>query len=149
MPKQELDVQYGNFLGQEVPLPQHENKAGVMVVTGDKNPMPTKSSVSDVVLQDAMSTIGDGKIFIVNDTKTLTLEVSGTSVSRTILFESAGVTGTFYPIKGIKLTDLSMGTQTTGSGEMWQFDVTGVVQFRAKLTAVVGGNVSVKGKAVS
>lgn len=111
--------------------------------------MPIKSTVTDVTLHNAVSTLGDGALFAVGDTKTLTIEVYGTSASRTVLFEAAGVTGTFYPIKGVRLTDFAMATQTTGTGELWQFDVTGLVQFRTKLSAVTGGNVSVKGKAVS
>jgi hypothetical protein len=32
---------------------------------------------------------------------------------------------------------------------VWQFDVTGLVNFRARIAAVAGGTVSVKGKAVA
>ncbi|MGE7650480.1 hypothetical protein ACQKM1_22295 [Peribacillus frigoritolerans] len=149
MPRQDKDVQLTNLNGMDMPLPQHEKKDGSMAVTGENNPMPVKSSVKDVVLHDVVTATGNGTALAVGDTKTLTIEVYGTSTSRTLVFEAAGVTGTFYPVKGIKLTDLSMDTQTTGSGELWQFDLTGVVQFRARLTAVAGGNVSVKGKAVS
>lgn len=149
MPRQDKDIQFGNFLGMDTPLPQHEKRDGSMVMTGERNPLPTKSAVVDVVLHDAVTALGNGAAFTVADAKTLTLEVYGTSATRTLLFEASGVTGAFYPIKGVKLTDLSMATQTTGTGELWQFDVTGVSQFRARLTVATGGNVSVKGKAVS
>jgi hypothetical protein len=50
---------------------------------------------------------------------------------------------------GIKVSDLSTGVSTTGTGEVWQFDVTGLEEVIMDLTAVSGGNVSVKGRAVA
>jgi hypothetical protein len=44
--------------------------------------------------------------------------------------------------------DLAMGTQTTTSGEVWQFEVTGLVTFRARISSISGGTISVKGRAV-
>jgi hypothetical protein len=50
---------------------------------------------------------------------------------------------------GVRLSDLATGINTTGTAEYWQFDVTGVYQVVMDLTAVAGGNVSVKGRAVA
>lgn len=106
------------------------------------------SLVSDVVLQNSVSEIGDGNLFEVGSFKTITIEISGTSTSRTVIFEGSSVSGTYYAIQGVRLSDLSTASQTTGTGELWQFDVTGLVNFRARLSSVTGGVVDVKGKAV-
>ena len=105
--------------------------------------------VQDVVLQLDATAVGTGTPFEVGAAKTLTLEITGTSTSRTIVFEAASVSGAFYSIQGVKTSDFSMATQTTGKDEVWSFDVTGQVTFRARVSTVAGGNVSVKGKAVS
>lgn len=107
------------------------------------------SGVTDVTLQNAASATGNGTALTVGGTKTLTVEVSGTSTSQTIVFEGASVGGTYYAIQGVKLQDLSTATQTTGKGEIWQFDVTGLVNFRARISAIAGGTITVKGKAVA
>lgn len=116
------------------------------------NPLHTRlttSLVQDVTLQNAATATGNGTALDVKGLKTLTVEVSGTSTSRTVIFEGASVSGTYYPITGVKLSDYTSATQTTGTGEVWQFDITGLVNVRARVSAVAGGNVSVKGKAVA
>lgn len=105
--------------------------------------------VQDVVLQDNATAVGTGAPFVVGAAKTLTLEVTGTATSSTIMFEAASVGGAFYPIQGVKTSNFDMQSQTTGKNEVWSFDVTGQVTFRARVSAIAGGNVSVKGKAVS
>ncbi|WP_257967863.1 hypothetical protein [Peribacillus deserti] len=42
-----------------------------------------------------------------------------------------------------------MDTQTTGTGELWSFEITGLASVRARVSAVAGGNVTVKGKGVA
>jgi len=108
-----------------------------------------KSDTIDVLLQDAVSATGNGTPFVVGAYKTLTLEITGTATSNTVIFEGSSSSGAWYPIQGVKLQDLSLASQTSGKGEVWQFDVTGLVAFRARISAVVGGNLSVKGRAVS
>lgn len=108
------------------------------------------SLVQDVTLQDQATATGNGTPFTVGGFKVLTVEITGTSTSRTIVFEGSSTSGAYYLISGTKLTDLATANQTTGTGEVWQFDVTGLVNFRARISvAPVGGNVSVKGKAVA
>lgn len=109
----------------------------------------TGSNVQDVTLQNAATAAGNGTPFVVEGFKTLTIEIIGTSTSRTIFFEAASVSNISLPIQGVKLLDMSVGSSTTGNNELWQFDVTGLVSFRARLSSVAGGNVSIKGKAVA
>lgn len=98
---------------------------------------------------DAATVAADGAPFDVLAYKTLTVEIYGTSTSRTVVFIGIGPSGTQRPIMGVRLSDFSTGTSTTGTGEFWQFDITGLSQVIMDLTAVSGGNVSVKGKAVA
>lgn len=104
--------------------------------------------VQDVTLQSDAIAAGNGSEITVGGAETATLEISGTSTSRTILFECQSVGGAWYPIQGVRLSDLSMATQTTGKDEVWQFDITGLAAFRARITAIAGGNISVKGRVV-
>lgn len=105
--------------------------------------------IYDVTLQNSASTTGNGTPLSVGNIKTLTLEISGTSSSQTIVFEGASTSGTYYAIQGIKLNDLTSNSQSTTLGELWQFDLTGLVSFRARISVITGGSVSVKGKGVA
>ena len=102
-----------------------------------------------VTLQDAATAVSNGTNFAVSTNKTITVEITGTSTSRTVIFEGSSVGGSFFRIQGARLSDLVIDSQTTGSGEVWQFEVTGLVNFRARISAIAGGNVSVKGRALS
>jgi hypothetical protein len=97
---------------------------------------------------DAASTPTSGTIVAVEDYKTLTIEIYGTSSSRTVNFYGIGESETSRALMGVKLSDLVTGTSTTGTGELWQFDITGLVSVTIDLTAVAGGNVSVVGRLV-
>jgi hypothetical protein len=103
----------------------------------------------NVTLQNAAASMGVGSPFSVGAYKTLTIEITGTSTGRTISFEGSSVSGAYYPIQGVRLSDLSFGTSTTGNNEVWTFDITGLTNFRTNITSVAGGNVTVNGKAVA
>jgi hypothetical protein len=107
------------------------------------------SLTKDISLQDTISTVGDGTAFTVGSFKTLNIKIVGTSTSRTVAFEVAGFDGVYEPLQGMKTSDFSMATQTTGNNESWQFDVTGFVSFRARIVNIAGGYVTVKGRAVA
>jgi hypothetical protein len=162
MPQVDKALNYTSLFGQDVPVPQHEKSDGTMALTGEKNPLPVQvigggssggSSSVDHTFQDAIAAAGDGTALEVTSStksyKTITLEITGTSTSRTVVFEGSSASGAWYPIQGVKLSNLAMGTQTTGNNEVWQFEVTGLASFRTRVSAVAGGNVTVKGKAVA
>lgn len=109
----------------------------------------TGSKVVDVSLQNAASATGNGTVLTVGGIKTVTVEIYGTCTSDTVVFEGASTSGTFYSVSGTRLSDLTVASQTTGLNEVWQFDVTGLVSFRARISAVAGGNISVIGKGVA
>lgn len=154
MPQVDKALNYTSLFGQDVPVPQHEKADGTMALTGEQNPLPVQMGANNAehTFQNAVTTAGNGTAFGVTTAsksyKTITLEITGTSTSRTVVFEGSSVSGAWYPIQGVKLSDLSMGTQTTGKDEVWQFEVTGLAAFRTRVSAVAGGNVTVKGKVV-
>lgn len=123
------------------PLPAGTNEIGKVSITG--------SSTNDITFHDAAIAAADGTILTVSGYKTLTVEIYGTSTSRTIAFIGRGPSGTDRAVMGVKLSDLSTGAGTNGTGEIWQFDITGLTSFFCDLQAVAGGNVTVKGRAVA
>lgn len=125
---------------------QGENGASFVTV---RNP------VLDVDLQLAAVSPGAGNPFMpTTGNYTLTCEITGTSTSRTVVFEIAGPSGVYIPTTAYNVADpTKYGPQTTGGSdtapESWQVDVPAGFSFRARLSAVAGGNVTIKGKAVS
>jgi hypothetical protein len=107
------------------------------------------SSAVDVTFQDAATVAADGTVFTVGGNKTLTVEIYGTSTSRTIAFIGRGPSGVDRAIMGVRTSDFATGVSTTGSGEIWQLDITGLTSVFCDLQAVAGGSVSVKGRAVA
>ena len=109
----------------------------------------TGSNVTDATFHDEAVAAADGTVFTVGGNKTLTVEIYGTSTSRTVAFIGRGASSTDRALMGVKLSDLSTAISTTGTGELWQFDITGLTSVLMDLQAIAGGNVSIKGKAVA
>lgn len=105
----------------------------------------------ETTLQNAVSAVGNGTAINMGNTDTFKItEISGTSTSRTLIFEvSNAETGAYSVVQGVKLADLSMATQTSGKDEIWQIDGLAGLWFRVRVSAIAGGNVTVKGKAVA
>lgn len=103
----------------------------------------------DFTFHNATTSPSAGSEFNVGAYKDLTIEIIGTSTSRTVVFEAAGASGEFRPIQGARNSDLILGTQTTGNNESWTFSVTGQKKIRFRVYAVTGGNVTIKGTAVA
>ena len=110
-----------------------------------------KSIVQNITFHDAASVADNGLNFQVENYKTITIEIYGSvgNNARTVTFYVKGKSGVLRAISGVRLSDLSVAASTTGTGEIWQFDVTGVEHFIVDLTAITGGTVTVKGKAVA
>lgn len=107
------------------------------------------TGTEDITFHDEATVAADGLIYTVGRYKTITLEIYGTSTSRTVAFYGRGASGTDIPLLGTNFTTATMATSTTGTGELWQFEVGGLTSFYADLQAVSGGNVSIKGKALA
>jgi hypothetical protein len=108
----------------------------------------TKTTFNHTFHNAATST-GNGNEYVVGGATTLTVKITGTSSSRTVTFYAKDIDGNLTALLGFRLSDLASGTSTTGTGEYWVFDVTGIEAVVMDLTAVSGGNVTVKGKAVA
>jgi len=110
------------------------------------------STVGEIItLQDAISTTGNGTAIYMdgNDIFKIT-EISGTSISRTIVFEVCGTeNGTYSTIGGVRVSDYSLSTQATANNEIWVIESLKGLWFRTRISAVSGGNVTIKGKAVA
>ncbi|CAM3297483.1 MULTISPECIES: hypothetical protein [Paenibacillus] len=146
----------------DTPVPtKHINSDGQIVNPADSydpedgaQKVKIKASALDVTLQNAASAAGNGTPFAPQDGNyTLTFEITGTSTSRTVMFELAGPSGQYMPVTAFSVTDpTKFGQQTTGGSntapESWQVEVPAGYSFRARISAVAGGNVSIKGKAV-
>ncbi|WP_371017382.1 hypothetical protein [Pseudalkalibacillus sp. JSM 102089] len=143
---------FKSHTGDKAPFYQLVDDTGKVI--GGSVPINTQltgSIVTDVTLQNAVSATGNGTAHTpVNDVK-LRLEINGTSTSRTINFEMASISGTYIPVTAFNITDpTKYGTSTTGGSnttpEFWEVDVPAGFSFRARVSAITGGTVTVKGK---
>lgn len=139
--------------------PQHynpiTNEFEVVYGSDGASHVKIKPDTQDVILQNVATAAGNGTTFAPTDSNyTLTFEIVGTSTSRTVVFELAGPSGQYMPITAFSVTDpTKFGQQTTGGSnsapESWQVVVPAGYTFRTRISAVTGGNVTVKGKAVT
>lgn len=109
----------------------------------------TGSKTEDITFQDAATAAADGTAFTVEGYKTLTVEITRTAGTSTVAFIGEGASGADIALMGINLSTFATATSTTGTGELWQFDITGLTKVFMDLTAVATGSVTVKGKAVA
>lgn len=100
------------------------------------------------IFQDSVTTTGTGTLLYPNRNDNVTVYISGTSTSRTIAFEGQDTENNWFAIQGVRLSDYSKANSTTGTNEAWTIDLSGVVAFRANVTAIAGGTVRVTGKVV-
>lgn len=109
----------------------------------------------DVPLQNKATTPGFGVSYTPSDGRnTLYFEITGTSTSRTITFEIVGPNGEYVSTTAYSTTDPSISNQYTTGGsddtpEHWVVQIPVGCSFRANVTAVTGGNVTILGKAVT
>lgn len=111
------------------------------------------NDVKDHDFHVAAASIGNGKFLEVEYFKTLTVEIYGSAenTARTVEFKAMGPGKTLRTLAGVKISSAPLTTaiSTTGTGEIWQFDITGLLRVYMDLTAITDGTVTVKGRAVS
>lgn len=118
------------------------------------NPIPVRinsTTYTDVTFYDAVSaTPAISAEFEVLAYKTLVLAItgSGSNSARTVNFYGQSTSGNNVAISGVRISDFAVATNTTGKGEIWQFDVTGLEYVVISLTSITGGTVTIKGRAV-
>jgi len=109
-----------------------------------------------VILQTNAVLVGNGTPYTPASPETLTFEISGTSTSRTIVFELAGPKGVYVAHPAIKVGDTTytaVASTTLGSDTSpasYEVDIPANYSFRARISvAPEGGDVDVSGWAVS
>jgi hypothetical protein len=112
------------------------------------------SNIDDVILQNQASAPGNGTEYTPEKgNKILTIEIVGTSNSRTIEFEMCGPSGVYRAQQCLRLTDNALAASTTNGSdadpESWQVLVPVGWAFRTRVAAVAGGDVSIQGKGVA
>lgn len=155
MPLKKKDMQYTEVFGNKMALPQHENAAEEMVVTGANNPLPVKlvsgdvgGGAKEIYLQNGATGAGEGTPFDIGGYTTINFKVTGSSTSREIIFEVSGLDGEYEEIQAYRPKDSAMSSHSTGNNESWIVDVTGFETFRARVVSVSGGDITIRGKAV-
>ena len=93
---------------------------------------------------DAATVAADGTDMDVAGLATVSVQISGTSTSRTILFKHSINNIDFLDIMGQDIATLSPSVSTTDTGKTFMFDVRGITKLRMDLDAVAGGYVTVK-----
>ena len=84
----------------------------------------------------------------VDDFDIIAIEIVGTATSGETFFEvQVTPNGNFYPIAGVRISDYSISTNSTGVNETWTFDVAAYYSFRTRVANILGGYLTVVGKA--
>lgn len=118
--------------------------------TGD--PIPVIQSPSDThVFHDDAESADDGSALIVGAYKRLLVEITGSSTDKIVAFKGTMESGVYTTIQGIRKSDYTLGTNTTGgtdiTPEIWAFDIELFNSVIMDLTSIDNGNVTVKGRA--
>jgi hypothetical protein len=107
----------------------------------------TQEDTLEVVLHNNAVTVGEGSRFVVGNYRSLRVAISGDALTRTVQFK--GIMGGIpYAMAGIRMSDLEPESGTENNNEVWIFDITGLDGVEAHITAIDGGTVSIRGKAV-
>ena len=133
-----------------------KDAAGVNALTvnsdGSINTKLNGSLPNDVMLQSNCTTAINGSTVTPPVDAAITFEISGTSTSRTTVFEVVGPSGTYVSAPGYKFGDTTFtpATSTTGGTtivpETWTVDIPAGYTFRTRQsTAPVGGYVNISG----
>lgn len=102
------------------------------------------------VFHNAISEAAAGEIFEVGKHKTLSVSIRGTATSRTVQFYALNEIGEDIPINGYNISTGVLAVSTSGiNSEIWVFDVSGIERIKMNISTISGGNLMVKGKAVS
>ena len=115
---------------------------------GDVTIENIQAKTEDITFHNAATSAGNGTELTVGAYKDLTIEIYGNASSKTVVFEAAGASGNYIPVMGIRNNDFQTGTSTSENGS-WTIGITGQKKVRIRITAVSGGDVTVKGTAVA
>lgn len=100
-------------------------------------------TIESATLQAAATAAAVGVAIDCSALSVVGFQITGTSTSRTIQFDGSVDGSNYVAIQAVNAATAAVATSTTATGEIWQIDVAGLASFRANLTAVAGGNVTV------
>jgi len=103
------------------------------------------SGGNNVVFHDAVTVTGDGTSHNVGGFKTLTLSCKGTSTSRTIEVHGVDYNGVDNILALFSVVDFTEMTTLTTKDLSVQCSIEGMSSVYAKITAIAGGNATIKG----
>jgi len=131
-----------------------KDTGGIKKITDVVNTQLTGSTVGEeFTFQDAVIVTGEGEhLTLSGQDKVIVSIPTGTSTSRTIVFKatSLGVVAYLFGSKIDSFGNINLAVSTTGQNEVWEIEgLAGYDDFFCEVTAVVGGNVTVKGRLVA
>ncbi|NRR84291.1 phage portal protein [Bacillus velezensis] len=106
-------------------------------------------SYTDVIFHENAAEAGEGSIFSAGAWKKLLIEITGTAESGHIAFWGRSISGKNVPIRGIRSEDGTSAAGTSGTDEVWSFDIAGFKEIVMEIKSISGGSLSVKGTAFS
>jgi hypothetical protein len=107
------------------------------------------TNIGTFLFQNAATATGNGELYYTNKVDKVILEITGTAISGTVIFEGLMPSGAYYAIRGTRLSDGSVASQSTALSELWVLDVTSYIAIRARIHAVGTGNITVNSKLVN
>ncbi|MCC2530359.1 phage portal protein [Bacillus velezensis] len=106
-------------------------------------------SYTDVIFHENAAEAGEGSIFSAGAWKKLLVEITGTAESGHVAFWGRSISGKNVPIRGIRSDDGTSAAGTSGTEEVWSFDIAGFKEIVMEIKSISGGSLSIKGKAFS
>ncbi|AKL75859.1 hypothetical protein [Bacillus velezensis] len=106
-------------------------------------------SYTDVIFHENAAEAGEGSIFSAGAWKKLLVEITGTAESGHVAFWGRSISGKNVPIRGIRSDDGTSAAGTSGTEEVWSFDIAGFKEIVMEIQSISGGSLSVKGTAFS
>ncbi|QCT29471.1 phage portal protein [Bacillus velezensis] len=106
-------------------------------------------SYTDVIFHENAAEAGEGSIFSAGAWKKLLVEITGTAESGHVAFWGRSISGKNVSIRGIRSDDGTSATGTSGTEEVWSFDIAGFKEIVMEIQSISGGSLSVKGTAFS
>lgn len=106
-------------------------------------------SYTDVIFHENAAEAGEGSIFSAGAWKKLLVEITGTAESGHVAFWGRSISGKNVSIRGIRSDDGTSAAGTSGTEEVWSFDIAGFKEIVMEIKSISGGSLSVKGTAFS
>ncbi|AMR49976.1 phage portal protein [Bacillus amyloliquefaciens] len=106
-------------------------------------------SYTDVIFHENAAEAGEGSIFSAGAWKKLLVEITGTAESGHVAFWGRSISGKNVPIRGTRSDDGTSAAGTSGTEEVWSFDIAGFKEIVMEIKSISGGSLSIKGTAFS